>query len=352
MSFHRSVRGLAAALVVFGLGTGMAGAAEITGAGSTFAYPILAKWADVYKTKTGTALNYQSIGSGGGIKQIKSKTVDFGASDMSLEPKDLEAAGLVQWPTIMGGVVPVVNLSGLQPGELRLDGPTLAAIYLGKISKWNDPVIAKLNPGVKLPGTDIAVVHRSDGSGTTFLFTNYLSQVSPDWKKDVGSSTAVEWPVGLGGKGNEGVANFTGQTDGAIGYVEYAYATQNKLTWIQMANHDGVFVKPNLETFQAAAANADWAHAEDYDLVLTDQPGKNSWPITGATFVLMQKAQDNPERGLETLKFFAWSYANGAKMAEELQYVPIPENVVKMIEATWKRDIKSSDGKPVWTAAR
>ncbi len=341
-----------AAVMAFGVSGGVATAAEITGAGSTFAYPILAKWAAAYKDKTGVALNYQSIGSGGGIKQIEAKTVDFGASDMPLKPAVLEKNGLIQWPVIMGGVVPVVNVPGIKAGELKLDGATLAAIYLGTITKWNDAAIAKLNPGVKLPDQTIAVVHRSDGSGTTFLFSSYLSEVSPAWKSSVGANTAVEWPVGLGGKGNEGVSNFAGQTQGSIGYVEYAYALQNKMAWVEMVNRDGALVKPAIATFQAAAANADWAHAQNFNLVLVNQPGKASWPITGATFVLMHKVQDQPAQATAALKFFDWSYANGQKMAESLDYVPMPANVVTLIENTWAADMKSADGKPVWTAAR
>jgi len=350
MLFNLNAKSVMAAVVALGMSTGIAAAAEITGAGATFPYPVYAKWAAAYKDKTGVALNYQSIGSGGGIKQIEAKTVDFGASDMPLEPDVLEKNGLMQWPMIMGGDVPVVNIAGIKAGDMKLDGPTLADIYLGKIAKWNDPAIAKLNPGVKLPDEAIAVVHRSDGSGTTFLFTNYLSQISPDWKTKVGASTAVEWPVGLGGKGNEGVANFTGQTNGSIGYVEYAYAMQNNLAWVKMANRDGNYVAPEASAFKAAAANADWAGAKGFYLVLTNQPGKESWPITGASFILMHKAQDKPESAVECLKFFSWSYGNGQKMADELQYVAMPDNVAKMVEKTWTDTMKSADGKPVWTA--
>jgi phosphate transport system substrate-binding protein len=340
-----------AAAVALGvvLGSG-ASASEMTGAGATFPYPVYGKWAEAYKAKTDVALNYQSIGSGGGIKQIKAKTVDFGASDMPLQPKELSEAGLVQWPMIMGGVVPVVDISGVAPGAMKLTGAVLADIYLGKITKWDDPAIVKLNPGLTLPSQAIAVVHRSDGSGTTFLFTNYLSQVSPDWKSKVGSSTAVEWPVGIGGKGNEGVASFSGQTPGAIGYVEYAYALENKLTFTQMQNHDGDFVKPDSKTFQSAAANADWEHTPGFAVVLTNQPGKDSWPITGASFILMHKEQPNPQRAAEVLKFFDWAYHNGGKTAEELDYVPIPQNVVALVEGEWKVAIKSADGKIVWAA--
>jgi len=352
MSLHRPVRNLCAALIAFTFGTGTLGAAEITGAGATFPYPVYAKWAEAYKAKTDLALNYQSIGSGGGIKQIKSKTVDFGASDKPLSPKELDEAGLVQWPMIMGGVVPVINAAGIKPGELKLDGPALAGLYLGTIAKWNDPAIAKLNPGVKLPDQAVAVVHRSDGSGTTFLFTTYLSQVSPEWKAKVGAETAVEWPNGLGGKGNEGVANFTGQTEGAIGYVEYAYALQNKMTWVVMGNHDGQFVKPETKAFQSAAANADWAHTPGFQVVLTNQPGKDSWPISGASFILMHKVPASPDRAVAALKFFDWAFVNGGKAAEELDYVPMPAAVVKLVEDTWAKEIKTTDGKALWTAGR
>lgn len=327
--------------------SGLAVAAEITGAGATFPYPVYAKWAEAYKAATGVSLNYQSIGSGGGIKQINAKTVDFGASDMPLKQDELEKSGLVQWPMIMGGVVPVVNVEGIKAGDLKLTGPVLADIYLGKITKWDDPAIAKINSGLKLPSQSIAVVHRSDGSGTTFLFTNYLSKASKDWQDKVGFNTSVEWPVGLGGKGNEGVANFTAQTPGSIGYVEYAYALQNKLANVLLSNKEDVFVKPESKTFQSAAANADWAKAPGMYLVLTDQPGKDSWPITGASFILMHKAQENPERAVEALKFFAWSFANGEKMATELDYVAMPPNVVKMVQELWNKDIKGAKGEAI-----
>jgi phosphate transport system substrate-binding protein len=324
-------------------------AAEISGAGATFPYPIYAKWAEAYKAKTGLNMNYQSIGSGGGIKQIQSKTVDFGASDMPLKPDELEKSGLMQFPMIMGGEVAVINVKGVETGKLKLDGKTLADIYLGKITKWNDPALAKLNPGMKLPDQAMAVVHRSDGSGTTFIFTNYLSKVSPEWKDKVGENTAVEWPVGLGGKGNEGVAALVSRTDGAIGYVEYAYAKQNKMNYSLLSNKEGVYNQPDAKAFQAAAANADWQGAPGYYLLLTDQPGKDSWPITGASFILMHKNQEKPENAKEVLAFFDWSYKNGQRMADDLDYVPMPDPVVKLVEETWKTQLKGTDGKPVWT---
>ena len=320
----------------------------ITGAGATFPYPAYSKWAYDYNQETGVRLNYQSIGSGGGIKQIKAKTVDFGASDAPLEPKELNESGLMQFPMIMGGVVPVVNIKGIAADQLKLSPEILADIYLGKINKWNDPKIAADNSGMTLPEEDITVVHRADGSGTTWIFTNYLTKVSKDWKDKVGNDKAVEWPVGLGGKGNEGVAAFVGKVDGSIGYVEYAYALQNKMTSVMLKNHDGKFVAPTSDNFQAAAAGADWAHADSYYMVLTDQPGANSWPITGASFILLYKNQANPEQAKEVLKFFAWSYKNGGKSALSLDYVPMPDNVVKMIETTWKNEEKDSAGKEIW----
>jgi phosphate transport system substrate-binding protein len=329
---------------------GLAYAVDITGAGSTFAFPILAKWADAYKRETNNGLNYQSIGSGGGIKQIKAKTVTFGASDQPLKVADLQETGLVQWPQIMGAIVPVVNLDGIKPGDLVLDGKTLAQIFLGKITKWNDPAIAKLNPKVSLPNVAIAVVHRSDGSGTTFNFTDYLSKVSDDWKTNVGESSAVEWPVGLGSKGNEGVAAGVSQTKGSIGYVEYAYAKQNKMTYADMINHDGKTVAPTLAAFQAAAANADWAHAPGFYQILTDEPGAESWPITASTFILMHKQAADTVVSSETIKFFAWTFAKGAKMAEDLDYIPMPDAVVALIKKTWATELKGADGKPLYNA--
>jgi phosphate transport system substrate-binding protein len=348
MYFFRFLERSALLLVAVGLASPAALAADITGAGATFPYPIYAKWAEAYKAKTGNNLNYQSIGSGGGIRQIQNKTVDFGASDMPLKPEELEKSGLVQFPTVVGGDVPVVNLPGIKPGEIKLTGPVLADIYLGKIKKWNDPVLTSLNPGVKLPDQDITVVHRSDGSGTTFIWVNYLSKVSPEWKEKVGEGTSVNWPAGVGGKGNEGVASYVQRISGAIGYVEYAYALQNKLTHTLVQNRDGNFVAPNIETFKAAAAGAQWDKAPGMYLILTDQSGKNSWPISGATFILVYKAQDKPDRAKEVLKFFDWAYADGDKLAMDLDYVPLPDSVVKMIQASWKNQIKDASGKSVW----
>jgi phosphate transport system substrate-binding protein len=322
-------------------------AAEITGAGATFPYPIYAKWADAYKKSTGTGLNYQSIGSGGGIKQITARTVDFGASDMPLKPEDLEKGGLMQFPTVIGGDVPVVNLKGIKPGELKLSGEVLANIFLGKIKKWNDPAIASLNAGVTLPDTAISVVHRSDGSGTTFIWTNYLSKVSPEWKSKVGEGTSVSWPVGVGGKGNEGVASYVQRIHGSIGYVEYAYVLQNKMAYTLVKNRDGSFVPPSAGGFQAAAAGADWNAAPGMYLILTDAPGKDAWPIAGATFILMHKVQEKPENAKQVLKFFEWAYTKGDAMAEALDYVPLPDKVVKLIEANWKH-IGDASGKPVY----
>ncbi|HEY8099924.1 MAG TPA: phosphate ABC transporter substrate-binding protein PstS [Burkholderiaceae bacterium] len=323
-------------------------AADITGAGSTFAYPILAKWAEAYKKETNIGLNYQSIGSGGGIKQIKAQTVDFGASDMPLSEEELEKDGLMQFPIIMGGVVPVVNLDGVKPGQLKMSGDLLANIYLGKITKWNAPEIAALNPGVKLPAEDITVVHRADGSGTTFIWTNFLSKTSADFKSTVGMGTAVKWPAGVGGKGNEGVAASVQQFKGSIGYVEYAYAKKNNMSYCQMKNHDGQIVAPDDSTFKAAAAGADWAKAPGFGVIVTDQPGKTSWPITGATFILMHKTQADAAKGKDVLKFFNWSYTKGAAMTADLDYVAIPPAVVSLIENAWKKQLKDSAGKSVW----
>jgi phosphate transport system substrate-binding protein len=345
---HWNTLAAAGVIAAVALAAPIAIADEITGAGSTFVYPILAKWADAYKKATGLGLNYQSIGSGGGIKQITNKTVTFGASDMPLKSEEVAKAGFVQFPVINGAVVPVVNLDGIKPGELVLDGPTIAKIFLGDIKNWDDPAIKKLNPAVKLPSNAIAVVHRSDGSGTTFIWTNYLSKVSPDWNQKVGVNTAVQWPVGIGAKGNEGVANNTTQTKGAIGYVEYAYAKQNKMTYANMVNQAGKTVAPTSESFEAAAAGAKWADAKDFYVILTDAPGDKSWPIAGSTFILMHTVPQDAAATAAALKFFAWGYKNGKQMAADLDYVPMPESVVALIEKTWKEQIKGSDGKPIY----
>jgi phosphate transport system substrate-binding protein len=316
-------------------------AADITGAGSTFIFPVLSKWADAYKKESGNGVNYQSIGSGAGIKQIEASTVTFGATDAPLKAEQLQKDGLAQWPMIMGGIVPVVNIEGVKAGELVLDGATLADIYLGKVAKWDDAAIKKLNPNVKLPSEAIAIVHRADGSGTTFNFTDYLSKANADWKSKVGSGTAVEWPVGVGAKGNEGVAGNISQTKNAIGYVEYAYAKQNKLTYAGLINKAGKTVQPTIEAFQAAASNADWAKAPGYYVILTDQPGEASWPITAATFILMHKDATDKQASQEAIKFFKYAFEKGGKMAEELDYIPMPDAVVKQIEKTWSSEIKS-----------
>jgi phosphate transport system substrate-binding protein len=339
------------ALLALGLPGGVTGAAgvrQISGAGATFPYPVYAKWAEAYAQKTGLQMNYQSIGSGGGIKQIKAKTVDFGASDAPLTAEDLNEAGLMQFPMIMGGVVPVVNLPGLKPGDLKLSAQALADIFLGKITQWNDKAILGLNPGLKMPDTAISVVHRADGSGTTWIFTNYLSKVSQEWKEKVGNDKSVAWPVGVGGKGNEGVASYVDRIMGSIGYVEYAYALQNKIPHVRLKNRGGNFVEPNSQTFQAAAANADWAGAPGFYMVLTDQPGEESWPITGASFILMYKIQKKPETGLAVLKFLDWAYHNGQALAEKLDYVPMPADVVTLVEKTWAAEVRAPGGKPVW----
>ena len=325
-----------------------ANAADLTGAGATFPYPIYAKWAEAYKKATGTGMNYQSIGSGGGIKQIKAKTVDFGASDMPLPAEELSKEGLLQFPAIMGGVVPVVNLEGVAPGQLKLTGPVLADIYLGKIVKWNAPEIVALNPGVKLPDSEITVIHRADGSGTSFLWTDYLSKSSPNFKSTVGAGTAVKWPVGVGGKGNEGVAANVQRMKGSVGYVEYAYAKKNKIAHAQLQNRDGQFVQPDDETFKAAAAAAEWNKTPGMAVVLTDQAGKNAWPITGASFILMHRSQADSAKGREVLKFFDWAYKEGGAMASELDYVAMPPAVVKQVADLWKADVKDASGKAVW----
>jgi phosphate transport system substrate-binding protein len=314
-------------------------AADISGAGATFPFPIYAKWADTYKKETGNGLNYQSIGSGAGIKQIKAKTVTFGATDAPLKAKDLEESGLAQWPMVMGGIVPVVHLTGVAADGLTLDGKTLADIFQGKIKTWNDPAIAKLNPGVKLPSTAIAVIHRADGSGTTFNFTSYLADASADWKDKVGVATSVDWPTGIGAKGNDGVANNVAGTEGAIGYVEYAYAKQNKLAWADMVNKAGKKVQPTMDAFQAAAANADWDHAPGFYLILANQPGDQSWPMTAATFILMYKKPADVAASNEALKFFGWAYDKGADEAKALDYIPMPANVVEKVKKMWATEI-------------
>ncbi|MBK3661283.1 phosphate ABC transporter substrate-binding protein PstS [Bradyrhizobium diazoefficiens] len=316
-------------------------AADITGAGSSFIFPVLSKWADAYKKDTGGVVNYQSIGSGAGIKQVQAKTVTFGATDAPLKSDQLDKDGLAQWPMIMGAIVPVVNIDGVKPGDIMLDGQTLADIFQAKITKWDDPAIKKLNPKVTLPSAAISIVHRSDASGTSFNFTDYLAKVSADWKSKVGSGTAVEWPAGVGAKGNEGVSANVGQTKNSIGYVEYAYAKQNKLTYTGLVNKAGKAVQPTNEGFQAAASNADWAHAPGYYLILTDQPGDKSWPIVASTFILIHKDATDKAAVQDALKFFKFSFDKGAKMAEDLDYIPMPEPVIKQIEKTWSADIKS-----------
>ncbi|MGB6105234.1 MAG: phosphate ABC transporter substrate-binding protein PstS [Pusillimonas sp.] len=334
--------------IAFGAATLAAQAADITGAGASFPYPIYAKWADQYHKETGNRINYQSIGSGGGQQQIIAKTVDFGASDDPMKGEALDKDGLFQFPAIVGGTVPVINVDGIKPGELKLSGEIVADIFLAKITKWNDPAIVAINPDVKLPDASIIVVHRSDGSGTTFGWTNYLSKVSADWKDKVGEGKAVKWPTGQGGKGNEGVAAYVRQLKNSIGYVEYAYAKQNNLSWTQLQNLDGKFVQPTQEAFAAAAANADWKSAPGMGVVLTNEPGAESWPVTSASFILVHKKQDKPENGREVLAFFDWAFKNGDKMAEELDYVPMPDAVTEQIAEAWKTDIKAADGSAVW----
>ncbi len=326
--------------LMLGLVAPVAHAADISGAGSTFAFPIFSKWADLYKKETGNGLNYQSIGSGAGIKQIQAKTVTFGATDAPMTADELKKAGLVQWPMVMGGIVPVVNLDGIKPGELVLDGTVLANIFLGTIKKWDDAAIKKLNPSLTLPSTAITVVRRADGSGTTFNFTDYLSKVSNNWKADVGAGASVEWPVGVGAKGNDGVAGNVGQTKNAIGYVEYAYAKQNKMTHVNLVNKAGKTVSPTIAAFQSAAASADWANSPGYYQILTDQAGEQSWPITAATFILMQATPKDAEASAEAIKFFTWAFKSGDKSAEELDYIPMPASVVGLIEKTWATQLK------------
>jgi len=322
----------------------VANAQEVTGAGATFPAPVYAKWADAYNKATGIRVNYQSVGSGAGIRQIRGKTVDFGASDMPLSDEELAKDGLMQFPTVIGGVVPVVNIKGIAPGQMKITGPVLADIYLGKITKWNDPAIASLNPGVTLPEAAIAVIRRADGSGTSFLFTNYLSKVSPDWKAKVGEGTAVNWPTGAGGKGNEGVSAFVQRLPNSLGYVEYAYAKQNRMAYVQMRNSAGNFVSPSDTSFKAAAEGAAWS--KSFNQVLTDQAAKDAWPMTGATFILMHVKQDKPQQAASALKFFDWAYANGDKMADDLDYVPMPDAVENIIRTQWRK-ITDSSGKGI-----
>lgn len=344
--FTRTFAGVAAAVsMAF---AAAAHAVDITGAGATFPYPIYSKWAEAYNAKTGVKLNYQSIGSGGGIKQIQNKTVNFGASDKPLTPAELDKYGLIQFPAVVGGVVPVINVEGIASGKLRLSGDVLANIFLKKITKWDDAAIKALNPSVALPSAAITVVHRSDGSGTTFNFANYLTKVSEEWKTKVGADTAVSWPTGVGGKGNEGVASYVQRIKGSIGYVEFAYAKQNGMNYVVMQNKEGEFVKPGLASFQAAAKYADWAKAPGFYEIITNEPGKDSWPIAAATFILMHKAQENPAAGKEVLKFFNYGFTEGDKAAEALDYVPLPDVVVKQIQTSWSANIKGKDGSAVW----
>jgi phosphate transport system substrate-binding protein len=336
---------LRSTLLTVAIAAGAAHAQDVTGAGATFPAPVYAKWADAYNKATGARINYQSVGSGAGIKQIRSKTVDFGASDMPLSDADLSKDGMVQFPTVIGGVVPVVNIKGITPGQIKMTGQVLGDIYLGKITKWNDAAITGLNPGVALPDAAISVVRRADGSGTTFIFTNYLSKVNAEWKAKVGEGTAVNWPTGAGGKGNEGVSAFVQRLPNSLGYVEYAYAKQNKMSHMLMRNKDGAYVAPDDSSFKAAAAGADWART--FYQILTEQPGKDSWPITGATFILMHKAQDKAESATNSLKFFDWAYANGDKMADDLDYVPLPTAVKEMVRKQWADNLKDGAGKAI-----
>ena len=320
---------------------------QINGAGASFPYPVYSQWAHAYHNAKGVQVNYQSIGSGGGIAQIRAKTVNFGGTDIPMKEEELNEAGLIQFPTVMGGVVPIFNVKGIKPGEMRLTPEVLTDIFLGKIRTWNDPKIRKLNPSLKLPKTKITAVRRSDGSGTTWIFTNYLSKVSKEWEKKVGNASAVQWPVGVGGKGNEGVAAYVGRINGSIGYVEFAYALTNNLSYVQLRNREGAYVRPTIESFQSAAANADWNNAPGFYMVLTDQPGKDSWPITGATYILMHKDQPDTATASAVLDFFDWCYKNGNDSAIKLHYVPMPESVIKAVHDHWKNNIKVS-GKGVW----
>jgi len=319
----------------------------INGAGATFPYPVYSQWAHKYNQITGVKLNYQSIGSGGGIRQIKARTVDFGATDAPLKADELDKAGLIQFPMIMGGVVPVVHIEGIELGQLKLDGKTLTNLFLGNITKWNDPAISALNPDLNLPNKDVTIVHRADGSGTTWIFTHFLSKVSDEWKKKVGAGKAVSWPVGIGGKGNEGVASYVQRVDGSLGYVEFAYALQNKLTYVKLKNQTGKYVNPTKKSFMSAAAHADWANAPGFYMVLVDQPGRDSWPITGASFILLYKEQENEKTIKAMLNFFDWCYRHGKELAMNLDYVPMPDNVIKIVENLWKEQIRHN-GKAVW----
>ena len=344
-------RGPAAAVLGATLICGVALAGEattISGAGATFPYPVYSKWADAYAKATQIKLNYQAIGSGGGIKQISEGTVDFGASDAPLKLEELDKAGLLQFPVVMGGVVPVINVAGIKAGELKLTPDVLADMFMGKVKKWNDPRLVQSNPGLKLPDTAVTVVHRSDGSGTTWIFTNYLAKVSPDWSKAVGSDKSVAWPTGVGGKGNQGVASYVQRINGALGYVESAYAIQNHMAHAKLKNHDGVFVDPTDDSVQAAAKSADWAHAPGFYVVLTDQPGAGAWPITGASFVLVHRQQKDGDTGRAVLRFFDWGYRKGGAAAKELGYIPMPTGVVDLVEKTWERDLKDAAGQKLW----
>ena len=339
-----AIRVLVAGVVAAGAFSSAFAQQEATGAGASFPAPLYSKWASDYNKATGVKINYQSVGSGAGLRQIEAKTVDFGASDAPLKDEDLNKKGLVQFPTVIGGVVPVVNIKGIAPGQIKLSGQVLGDIYLGKISNWSDPAIKALNPGVALPDASIAPVRRADGSGTSFIFTNYLSKVNAEWKSKVGEGTAVNWPTGAGGKGNEGVAAFVGRLPNSIGYVEYAYVKQNKMTYVQMQNADGQFVSPDDSAFKAAAAGADWA--KSFYQILTNQPGKESWPITGATFILMQKSQEKPVQAATSLKFFEWAYKTGDKTASDLDYVPMPDSVKETILKSWTA-IQDTSGKAI-----
>ena len=339
-----AIRVLVAGLVAAGAFSSAMAQQEATGAGASFPAPLYSKWAADYNKATGVKINYQSVGSGAGLRQIEAKTVDFGASDAPLKDEDLNKKGLVQFPTVIGGVVPVVNIKGIAPGQIKLSGQVLGDIYLGKISNWSDPAIKALNPGVALPDASIAPVRRADGSGTSFIFTNYLSKVNAEWKSKVGEGTAVNWPTGAGGKGNEGVAAFVGRLPNSIGYVEYAYVKQNKMTYVQMQNAEGQFVSPDDSAFKAAAAGADWA--KSFYQILTNQPGKESWPITGATFILMQKSQEKPVQAATSLKFFEWAYKTGDKTASDLDYVPMPDSVKETILKSWTA-IQDTSGKAI-----